>query len=68
MTAYSASRFVKGIHLPVTESEKSSTAWQEAARNDIKQSFGVAQAWFQDMTRPFQGHSLYKKATLCRHA
>jgi hypothetical protein len=29
------SRFVKGIHLPVTESEKSFTAWQEAARKDI---------------------------------
>ena len=54
------SRFVKGIHLPVTESEKSFTAWQEAAKKDIERAFGVLQAKFQVMTRPFQGHSLYK--------
>jgi hypothetical protein len=54
------SRFVKGIHLPVTESEKSYTAWQEAARKDIERAFGVLQARFQVMARPFQSHSLHK--------
>jgi Plant transposon protein len=54
------SRFVKGIPLPVTGSEKAFTAWQEAARKDIKQAFGVLQARFQVMMRPFQGHSLNK--------
>jgi hypothetical protein len=36
------SRIVKGIHLPVTENHKSFTARKEAAREDIKQAFGVA--------------------------
>ncbi len=54
------SRFVKGIHLPVTETEKSFTAWQEAARKEVERAFGVLQARFQVMSWPFQGHSLNK--------
>ena len=54
------SRFVKGLKIPVTESEKAFTAWQEAARKDIERAFGVLQAKFQVMARPFQGHSLNK--------
>lgn len=54
-------RFVKGILLPVTKSERSITAWQEAARKDIEQAFfGVLKARFQVMTQPFQVHSLFK--------
>lgn len=54
------SRFVKGIQLPVTESEKYFTAWQEGARKDIQRAFGVLQARFQVMSRPFHRHSLQK--------
>ena len=54
------SRFVKAIQLPVTESEKYFTAWQEGARKDIERAFGVLQARFQVMSRPFHGHSLQK--------
>jgi hypothetical protein len=46
------SRFVKGIHLPVTESEKSFTAWQEAARKDIEQAFEVLHITLADGTLP----------------
>jgi hypothetical protein len=54
------SRFVKGIQLSVTDSEKSFTVWQESARKDIEQAFGVLQARFQVMSRPFHRHSLRK--------
>jgi hypothetical protein len=46
------SRFVKGINLPVTESEKSFTAWQEAARKDIEQAFEVLHITLADGTLP----------------
>ena len=51
------SRFVKGIQfLPVTDSKKSSTAWQEGgARKDIEFAFGEMQACLQAMSCPFQG-------------
>jgi hypothetical protein len=52
------SQFVKGIQLPVTNAEKSFTAWQEAAQKDIECAFGVLQGRFQVMTRPFYGRSL----------
>ena len=54
------SRFVKGIQVPLTHSEKAYTAWQEAARKDIERAFGVLQSRFQIMARPFQSHSLIK--------
>ncbi len=53
-------RFVKGIQLLVTNSEKSCTAWQERARKDIERAFDVLQARFQVMSRPFYGHLLQK--------
>ena len=54
------SRFVKGIQVPVSASEKAFTAWQEAARKDIERAFGVLQCRFQVMARPFHAHSLVK--------
>jgi hypothetical protein len=54
------SRFAKGIKLPVTDFEKSFIAWQEDARKDIERAFGVLQACFQVMSRPFHGHLLKK--------
>ena len=54
------SRFVKGIQVPVSASEKTFTAWQEAARKDIERAFGVLQCRFQVMSRPFHAHSLVK--------
>jgi hypothetical protein len=54
------SRFVKGIKVPITASEKAFTEWQEAASKDIERAFGVLQSRFQIVARPFHAHSLIK--------
>jgi len=47
-------RFVHGIKEPANIQEKKYTKWQEGCRKDIERAFGVLQAEFQCMARPFQ--------------
>ncbi len=54
------SRFVIGIQMPLTDKEKRYTAWQEVARKEIEQAFGVLQCQFQVVAQPFLGHCLKK--------
>lgn len=46
------SRFVSGISSPVTDTEKTFTAWQEAARKDIERAFGVIQSCWKFTSKP----------------
>ena len=51
------SRFVKGIKDPLSQQEKSFSAWQEAARKDIERAFGVLQCQWKFMAHPINALS-----------
>ena len=52
------SRFVRGIKEPISEEEKSYTAWQKGARKDIERAFGVFEGKFQWISRLIHLHNL----------
>jgi len=52
------SRFVQGLSQPHEPDQINYTAWQEGARKDIEQAFGVLQGCCKIMICPFQAHFL----------
>jgi Plant transposon protein len=52
------SRFVCGFKEPITNEECCFNGWQEGARKDIKQAFGVVQCKWKAIAFPMQERSL----------